>query len=299
MSAGDREHLGSANGNGHAAGDNGSASTSSLDAYLDGRLGGPERTAFEARLGEDPALAAGLDAQRHIDGSLRRMFIVPPFTGLPFDGHPTPAQAARPEPVHAPRAAAAVAGVAISAALGDGARRWTTKTLLFGALVSGVVLTAVSWLAYNALADRRQSFNEVYRDLAAVPAQPAGTAGFESACRHSLGHQVAVTQPPAGVEVLGVGEAKVLSPKTVVLRARVDGQNVLLFADRAANDDGRAAARHDGCSLHLFRRQVGGVVFYELTPFDEPRLLDPYGGPPTTNPAVETPCGATSVSMDD
>ena len=248
MSAGRSRTSRSANGNGHGAAARqrtAAAAASSLDAYLDGRLGGPERTAFEARLGQDPALAAGLEAQRQ-----HRRFAAADVRRAALhraaDERASRRTAGRAaEPVHAPaRRGSGRGGGDLcrvrrrSPALDDqdaAPRRADLRRGADGGVVGGVQR------AGRPPAELRRGLPRARRRPAR---SPPSTAGFASACSNSLGHQVAVTEPPAGVEVLGVGEAKVLSPKTVVLRARVDGQDVLLFADRAANDDGEAAAQH-------------------------------------------------------
>ena len=287
MSAGGREHL-ERNGDGAA-----------LDAYLDGQLGTSARSAFEARLAGDPALAAELDVQRRLDRSLRGAFLVPPFPGLPTNGHPTPLPrsepSSKPSLITGPRAAAAaIAGLTVSAAA-QGARRWARDNVLLSAALGVMIAGSVLWLAYTAHANRRVTFDEVYRDVVASPPTSGSStaAPFESACAKSLGRALqARNVVPNGVQMLGVIEAPVLSRKTVVLRARVDGQDVLLFADRPEEEAEALRRMGGGCHLHLFRRDAGGLVLYELTPLDQPRLLDQYAeAPPTTPDCFEQPPG--------
>ena len=56
--------------------------------------------------------------------------------------------------------------------------------------------------------------------------------------------------------------------------ARVDGQPVVVFVDRAERDPSTLQEPTEG--LHLFRRPLGGLVLYELTPLEYPALLEQF-----------------------
>lgn len=239
-----------------------------LDAYVDGHLSGAARAAFESRLADDPALAARLDFQRQLERALRGLFVAPAFPGVPANGHPTPL------PRHAASAAAA-------STAGRFAARWLRREVVLGGLfaTAAVAIAVITWFAQFAPAGSRLTFETVYRQSVASGTGGCGGAhdgaNLESVCQLSVGRALRLKSVPAGVEVLGVSEARVLSARTVVLRAKVDGAEVLVFADRAKNDDDDAGARPAN-GLRTFRRQMGDVVLYEVTPLAAPRLLDRY-----------------------
>jgi hypothetical protein len=54
---------------------------------------------------------------------------------------------------------------------------------------------------------------------------------------------------------------------------RVDDQPVMVLVDRALTDL-PIAQRNDDPSLKVFREERDGLVFYEITPFDEARVID-------------------------
>ena len=55
--------------------------------------------------------------------------------------------------------------------------------------------------------------------------------------------------------------------------ARVDGVPVMVFVDRTSADtDPKLDQGRVG--LHLFRKELGSLVLYEVTPLGEPRVMD-------------------------
>ena len=62
-----------------------------------------------------------------------------------------------------------------------------------------------------------------------------------------------------------------VSEKTLGFLARVQDKPVIVFADRAERD---SAQQLSDPQLHLFKRQVGPIVLYEVSPLDKPKLLD-------------------------
>jgi hypothetical protein len=267
----------------------------SLDAYLDGQLSGGELSAFEARLARDPALARARDAQRRIDGGLRGLFVVPPFIPLPLNGqppggpngHPTNGHPANGHPV-SPATPAGTGAAAGHGWAGVKSAILTAKGLLAGLTLVAALLGAGGWLAYlHFTADRQLTFAEVYQRM--VHAAPGGTVDrsqVESVASDTVGYAIRMKEQPANLKLVSMSQAHVLSPRTFVLQARVDGQDMLLLADRACED---APLAGRGCGMHQFRREVGGVVFYELSPFDEPMLLNSYEVfPPGAPPAIKS-----------
>jgi hypothetical protein len=263
------------------AGDPGAGGGSSpLDAYLDGQLSGAELSAFEARLARDPALAGARDAQRRIDGGLRGLFIVPPFIPLPLNGHPPGGGGGGGGGANGhPVSPAAPAGAAAHGWAGVKSAILSTKGLLASLAIVAALLGAGGWLAYLHFtaappADNPLTFAEVFqRQVHAVPNGTVDRSQVESLASETLGYAIRMKTPPANVKFVSMSQAHVMSPRTFVLQARVEGQDMLLLADRAC-EDVQAEAR--SCGMHQFRREVGGVVFYELSPFDKPMLLNSY-----------------------
>ena len=77
--------------------------------------------------------------------------------------------------------------------------------------------------------------------------------------------------------MLGLSYVHGLSRKTTAMLCYVDGKPVVVFVDRAENDQpGVAETPAEG--VHIFRDERDGLVFYEVTPYDDARvtkLLEP------------------------
>jgi hypothetical protein len=273
-------------------GDDGGGSP--LDAYLDGQLSGAELSAFEARLARDPVLAGARDAQRRIDGGLRGMFVVPPFIPLPLNGHPPGGTNGHPTNGHPVAPAAPAVGTAAHGWAGVKAAILSTKGLIAGFVLLAGLLGAGGWLAYLHFTvdpDPQLTFAEAYqRQVHATPNGSVDKSQVESLASETIGYTIRMKHQPANLKLVSMSRAHVLSSRTFVLQARYEGQDMLLIADRACED--MPAADHN-CGMHQFRREVGGVVFYELSPFDKPMLLNAYevfppGAAPATIPSAHT-----------
>ena len=73
--------------------------------------------------------------------------------------------------------------------------------------------------------------------------------------------------------MLGLSYAGGLSRDTTAMLCRVDGQPVMVFVDRLANDLPLAWA-NDKSGVHVHRVVRDGLVFYEVTPYESDRVID-------------------------
>ncbi len=101
---------------------------------------------------------------------------------------------------------------------------------------------------------------------------------FKQAVQDRLGQPLLLASAVPGVEVLGWAysnnsyDGAPLTDQVMILLARADSREVVVFVDQAKNDRERLTVRHR-CGLQLFRREVGDLVAYELTPLSEPRVV--------------------------
>lgn len=63
-----------------------------------------------------------------------------------------------------------------------------------------------------------------------------------------------------------------LGPSTLILLAKVDQEDVMVLMEREKFDRRLKLPKESG--LNIFRREMNGVVMYEVTPLDAPRVLD-------------------------
>ncbi len=240
-----------------------------LDAYLDGILRPPEREAFVQRLSREPSLRAGVERQGMIDDSLKRLFMPP--------SNVQGAQERRAALIDS-------AQVAGSAAPSAAKRRWSPYARL--AIAAVVALGTVSvWLNRDLLLPTRgvdpyapqpwRSPAVAYQfevDRGFSPDWVCETdRQFRAAFQRRFRRPLLLGELPEGVAALGLAYRNVITPRTVVLLARVRETDVLVLVDRADADSGQSIA--PSSDLHLHRRLLGGLVLYELSPFDEPHVL--------------------------
>lgn len=76
---------------------------------------------------------------------------------------------------------------------------------------------------------------------------------------------------PTGVEALGLKYFDAISPRTISMLARVEGEPVMVFVDRLERDHDTVRDVPPGLTLH--RRELGALVLYEITPHEEPTVI--------------------------
>jgi len=254
-----------------------------LDAYLDGLLGEAERAEFESLLSREPALADAVALQRRIDAEIRVALAPPESASAPFAGPlaaTVPITRPRATTVRAARPAPQPAKPSVLARL----RPW--------ALAAGLALASIG--AY-VVAQRQAAGEMKYVEPADLYARLKSNgftpefvcttdAEFAGAVQARLGSPLALAPDGrTGVQLVGWAygntyEGRIVGPDTLVLMTRLDGtHDVLVLMDKAASD--RRLTLPPGSGLSLFRRQVGSLVLYELTPLGKPRLLDVFVRP--------------------
>jgi hypothetical protein len=247
-----------------------------LEAYLDSLLDDAERADFEAALAGDPALRAAAELQGKIDASLARAFSASALSEQQLATLLASKPAADGEP---------------------GSVRWARVGWIAGALAAAA---AVAWALLGnplfELGGAGRSFAarplpDVYREALANGFEPAYNCTeaerFADTFNRRQGAPLKLLKLPVGVRMLGLAYPGGLSRETTAMLCRVDGKPVMLFVDRRAADQA-SATDHSDKSVRVFRSERDGLVFYEVTPHDKPRVLD-YLAPISAEGASELP----------
>ncbi|QOJ00483.1 MAG: hypothetical protein HRU70_08275 [Phycisphaeraceae bacterium] len=238
-----------------------------IDAYLAGELPDDARQRFEADLARDPALAREVEAFRALSASLRRVFTPPPPIAL--ERTLTVSGSGR-EPAHRLGPAAPTPS--------SPWRRWAIIAAAAVVLISGGLvirhytsglLPESGFIAPDALYTRAKT-NGFTPEVTCTPDE------FGRFVQNRFGATlIASVTAGAGVDLLGWAYAdqygSPLSENAAILYARSQDQGIVVFMDRKGEDRSLAVTPSSG--LHLYRSKIGGMVFYEVSPFDEPRVL--------------------------
>lgn len=211
-----------------------------LERYLDGLLEGAELAAFERELAASPQLSALVDTQRRLDEALRRSF--------------EPSAAETPAP----------------------AAWWRGRRVLWLGLAAAVVLGAVGVWAVVMFGDLN-GLGTLYHRTVAAGFQPeeicTDDAQFAEWVDSKYGQVLRPKADRGDIQLVGWSYAKVVTAYSGVLLARAGGHEVLVIMDRADREEGRPWG-HAGPGLRVFRRQMGKLVLYEVTPLDSPRVTE-------------------------
>lgn len=235
-----------------------------IDRYVDGLMTDAEAKAFEQRLQADEALRDEAQSMRAIDDSLRRSF---------GDWRTSSPKVAihRPEPARrlfTPLRVAACIGLIIlaTAALWTLQRdRYVDAAPLYHAQVDAGFQP--SWVCDTDYEFARWTNNRLRQALTPAADAPDGFV--------SLGWSFVQSNNPLGANA-------------AIMLGQQGEDRIVLLVDRIEHDRPVGVASSSG--LRTFRRELGSLVMYEITPLDSPVAIqsvtiapsDIFDSPPTS-----------------
>jgi len=264
-----------------------------LDALLDQQRAESGRFDLQRLAEERPELAEELRIQLTIDESLRQRFAIPPLPILKLPEDPRPNDGdgdyqgdsggssggnrppdRRPGPQRLP-------------ATDRGAANWLRERFeslpWFGWGVALVLVVGVGWLGASWLSGDNASrefaprpLTEIFAEQQAagwpIQSPQASDNGFLREIYFRQGVAIAVQKLPAGVRLLGTTPLAGISRHSTALIGEAQSQPLLVLVDKRARD-GHVPKPTPDAGLFQHRRELGDLVLYEVSPFDEPLLL--------------------------
>jgi hypothetical protein len=267
-----------------------------IERYLDNLMTPQERAEFERRLAQDAGLATQIARQRDVDASLRRLLAVPSASAAAQ-------MVARIAGEDVPSASTA-ASSPVAGRIGLSSTAPFTKWLAAAAIIAIVLGSAwfvwdrVKPLERELVVHAAQSPAEYYHMKVGSGFKPSwkceNDAEFAASFNTQFGQPLLLRALPAGVAAGGIDYCNTLTPKSVGLLGSVNDQKVIVIVDKLTND--KPLDVPPGSGLHLFRREVGNLVAYEVTPLDHSSVVEhlyvPERVPPP--PGVREDSGATN-----
>jgi hypothetical protein len=245
---------------------------SEVDRYIDGVMDEPQRRQFERALADRADLQRELRAQEALDGSLRRLFSAPCSAGsLNGAGRSVPGIAESGiDDRHSAVSSPAAGRESRSSRLR--LPRLTPLRAVAAAVAIGA-LCWLGWIGYQSSPLARTPLERLYAQGSHADWECKDEAEFIKTFQDKLGQGLRLSHTPEQVEIRGLKYSKVISSYTVVLCARVDCRDAFVLVDVLASDKKELQLR-ESSGLRVFRRELGKLVLYELTPWEQPRLLD-------------------------
>jgi hypothetical protein len=239
---------------------NNSPNVAPIDAYLDGTLTMEERDEFAREISLNELLRSAIELQSHVDESLSRLFVVP----------------------EAPRELVARLrqSADVTPAANVARRRWLKVASL--AAAASIVWVMFAWYFFGpGMGAPRYNpnlpLNAIYEKCVADGFRPKWVCDdpkeFAATFAARQGQGLLLADLPAGMKMEGLTYCGGISRYTTTMLARVDGLPVMVFVDRARADTHPTLAPGE-TKLHLFRKETGPLVIYELTPFHRPKVSD-------------------------
>lgn len=251
-----------------------------INAYVDDEMEQKQREKFQQRLAEDESLRAELELQQKIDDGLARLFtptskgniaVTPGNSNLKF-----------PQGTKASN---------------RGSRIFSARRFAAAAAIAGGIFG--SWLTFNALKPtgtnrpQWQSIEAVYALAKADQVEVwlcEDEAEFADVFKNGYDQPLVLPfDTPQGIEVIGLAYKYTISRYTICLLSTVNNEPVVVFIDRI--EAGARPQLDNTSNLRLFEKRVGRLVLYEVTPWQEPGLLnlfyDPSRQSDKTEPKVQ------------
>ena len=242
-----------------------------IDAYLDGQLSPDEREALEAQLRAQPELAADINMYAQLDSRLKELFPVEQVS----DAQVTALLSSQQQPADA----------AVSVAPRESSKSTSQKRgkLLRAALIG--LAASLVWLLFNWQLTVRDTTPFFKAQPVAMVYQEIVRNGFEPyyECREEdrfadtflrrQGKALRLAPLATGSHMLGLSYAGGLSRNTTAMLCEVEGQRVVVFVDRLEADL-PLAQENTIANLYVHRVARDGLVFYEVSPFGQVRVID-------------------------
>jgi len=226
-----------------------------LELYLDGLLKGKDLQAFEEELRLNADLRAQVEIQDRIDSSLRRLFQAP--ASAPVIAAPRAPVRLLPSPAAAGRMVlhfVRTQWISIAAVLAIAHGVYRVYEFFYEPIPNTSYATN-AWRSLESI-----YYAHVHDDVVRpLPLPDDLSPAFQARLGHGL------KMRPLGPEVTVKG-LSYFSPiaRTVQLWVQAEGQDIMLFAYPREEDDPPAFA-YDS-ELQVFRREIGDVVLYEVSP---------------------------------
>jgi hypothetical protein len=246
-----------------------------LEAYLDDRMSEAERADFEASLQDDHERRRAVETQQAIDAAIARTLAPPSEPALRGIANAAVREHARAAGARAPSRPRGLRLVvpggrplALAAAL---------VLLVFGAWMIGEALRPGPSGGNTYTPPPPRGLVAVYDEIVDGGFSPdfvcRDEAEFVSWFVDQFGAPLRLLdEVPADVAVLGLGYRRALSPETIELLVMTDDTPVVVFVDRRERDRPDLVPPPEA-GLNGFRREVGPLVLYEVSPLDGPRVL--------------------------
>ena len=238
-----------------------------LELYFDGLMSTEEATQFESTF-DLSLLEREREQQQQLDGALKRL-----MSDASFDEESIVSQYAEKHNLRVSVAPQRVVEVA--------RRNWLQLAVVASLMcVLGTVAWVLSVDASSAPVFAARPLTSVYAETVSRGFRPyyncEDPTRFRDAFAHALKQPLALAQMPAGTKMLGLSRLGGVSRKTMAMLGEVDGSRVIVFVDNVEAGGLAAAVKPDPRhgQLNTFVREIDGLVFCEVTPLSEPRLIE-------------------------
>lgn len=231
--------------------------------YVDGELAGEECVTFETALDHDQALQAEVDRFRAVDQRVRLALPVPslPAASFAFPDESELTVVATVKPTRWLRlaiAAAVLLAVGLTGRFGLGRYSAWTHRLDAGSLYT----TATISFEPEVVCETPEKFASYTDKVFGVRLTADAGPGV---------HLVGWTSPLAGYNPsTGVASSAAHGPRLLLARDADDTEIVVIFQRASAWTPEPPSVE----GLNMFSRSIGGVTLHEITPLDQPVVLD-------------------------
>lgn len=237
-----------------------------LHAYVAGEMGEQERAKFETMLADDPELSSRTDVQLAIESRMRKTFAFAKPTVSEVESWLTEADVP--------------ATTFTAQATSRSRREWLRIGVTVASLAATVAIIAFfaqgrsnrtpePFFEPVALAQvYRENVDHGFRPYYFCEDEERFAATFRK--RQLVGLRLKPT--PDDRYMTGLSYTGGLSRETTAMLCLVKEKPVMVFVDRLDTDnESIAVSKPDG--LHVHRAELGGLVLYEVSPFDSPMMM--------------------------